>query len=739
MGEATGSPTFSIASIMHEWHTRVWTPLGIAVTVRGRWVQSLIWENPMYVNVLTLCWLCASLALSAAVAAPLPPHVAAQLLYPPVGLDMTAFDPSTRPGDDFFQYANGAWLARTTIPADKPFTTEAQGIRDRTEAQLRTLIEDAAAKAGHEPASIEAKVGAFYKAYMDAPQIESLGRTPIDAELAAIRKSRSRAELAALMGQSVRSFEGSFFQVGIDVDIKDPEHYAVYLQQGGLTMPDRNYYLSPTFAKEKREFGSYVEHLLALDHWPSTTARAAAIVALETRIAAASWTKAERRDLQKIYNPATLKELEALAPSMPWPALLNGAGLERKTRVIVAEKTAFPKIANIYADTPLETLKAWLAFTVTDSAAPYLSDAFAAAHFKFHDQVLSGLKDQPARWKRGVKAVAGGDCLTPSNCFGTLNWAVGELYTAHYFPPETKNSIEALVANVVAAYRHRIERLDWMSEATRTEALRKLDTYVVKVGYPVHPRDYSGVIVLDDDLVGNVRRAAAADWAFYRDRSDGPVDKSDWAMTPQTVDAYNGPLRDIVFPAALLQAPYFDANADAAVNFGASGATIGHELTHGFDDQGRMLDASGALRDWWTEADDREFKARAAVLGAQYATYEAVPGLHINPDLTMGENLADLGGLAIALDAYHASLHGAPAPVIDGLTGDQRLFRAYAQVWRGKGRDDYIRQLTVSDPHSYRKFRVNGVVRNLDAWYEAFDVQPTDKLYVEPAKRVRIW
>jgi putative endopeptidase len=694
----------------------------------------------MNVSLRALWSLCASMALSPAVAAPLPPHLLGQPLYPPVGLDMTAVDASTRPGDDFFQYANGAWIERTTIPADKPFMTEAQGIRDRTEAHLRAIIEEAAATAGHEPASIEGKVGAFYKSYMDASRIEVLGRAPIDPELAAIRASRNHTELAALMGQSVRSFEGSFFQIGIDVDLKDPEHYAVYLQQGGLTMPDRDYYLSPTFARERHEFRSYVEHVLALDHWPAAKSRAAEIVALETRIAAASWTKAERRDLQRIYNPVSRKELAALAPRMPWPALLKGAGLDRKTRVIIAEKSAFPKIAKIYADTPLDTLKAWLAFTVTDAAAPYLSDAFADARFSFRGKVLLGLNDQPARWKRGVKAVSGGDCdADATDCFGTLNWAVGELYTARYFPPETKRAIEALVAELIAAYRHRIERLDWMGESTRAEALRKLDTYVVKVGYPDHPRDYSGVIVLDDDLVGNVRRAAAADWAFYRGRSDGPVDKSDWGMTPQTVDAYNGALRDIVFPAAILQAPFFDAGADPAVNFGACGSTIGHELTHGFDDQGRTLDASGALRDWWTAADDREFKARAAVLGAQYASYEPVPGLHINPELTMGENIADFGGLTIALDAYHASLHGDPAPIIDGLSGDQRFFRAFAQAWRGKGRDDYIRQLTVSDPHSYRKFRVNGIVRNMDAWYEAFDVRPADKLYVEPAKRARIW
>jgi len=336
--------------------------------------------------------------------------------------------------------------------------------------------------------------------------------------------------------------------------------------------------------------------------------------------------------------------------------------------------------------------------------------------------------------------VAGGDCAAnPASCFGTLDWAVGQLYSARYFPADTKAAIELLVTELIHAFRDRIERLDWMGETTRAEALRKLDTYVVKVGYPDTARDYSAVVIRDDDLVGNVRRAAAAEYGFLLHRSTGPVDKGSWDMTPQTVDAYNGSLRDIVFPAAILQPPEFDPNADPAVNFGAIGTVIGHELTHGFDDQGRTLDASGALRDWWTEADAGAFRARAAILGAQYAAFEPLPGLHINPDLTMGENIADLGGALIALEAYHASLHNEPAPDIDGLTGDQRFFLSYAQKWRGTAREDYIRQLTVSNPHSYRSFRVNGVVRNIDAWYQAFGIEPGDQLYLEAARRARIW
>jgi putative endopeptidase len=682
-----------------------------------------------------------SLLLSSMVAAPLAAQDAGAPLYPPAGLDMSATDPSTRPGDDFYQYANGAWLARMTIPADRPFVMEWQGMRDRTAMQLRGLIEAAAASAPHEPTTIEGKVGAFYKSFMDSARLEALGPRPISAELTEIRVSSTRAEVARLMGNSHAGFEGSFIDFWIDADAKDPEHYAVTLYQNGLSLPDRDYYLKADFARERQELRSYAEQLLTLSRWPSAKARAAAILALETRIAEASWTHVEQRDPPALYNPMSPAELATYAPGFPWRALLRGAGLESKTRVVVAEKTAFPRIAKIFADTPIETLKAWMAFTVADSAAPYLSSGFASAHFHFHDQVLLGIQDQPVRWKLAVRAVSGGDCNNggPRDCFGTLNWAVGQMYTTRYFPPETKKSIEAMVANITQTYRRRLEHLDWMSDTTRAEALRKLDTYIVKIGYPDRPRDYSGVLIKDDDLIGNVRRAAAADWAFYVGRSDGPVDKSDWDMTPQTVDAYNGTLRDIVFLAAILQPPGFDAHADPAVNYGAAGWGAAHELTHGFDDQGRTIDAKGALRDWWTPADAREFKARTATLGAQFATYEPLPGLHINPELTMGENIADLGGLAIALEAYHDSLHGTPAPVIDGLTGDQRFFRSWAQYYRGTATEDFIRQYTVSNEHSYWPLRINGGVRNIDAWYEAYDVKPGDRLYVAPEKRVRIW
>ena len=660
--------------------------------------------------------------------------------YPPAGLDMSAFDPGTRPGDDFFQHVNGAWLARTVIPPDKASITEAQMVRDRIETQLHELLESAAAHASRRPGDLEGKAGAFYQAFMDESRRDALGARPLAAELAAIRRSRSRTELARWMGRSTADFGSSFFQPSFDVDLKDTEHYALYLTQAGLTLPDRDYYLEPSFAEQKKAFAAYVRQILQLIRWPAAAERSAEIVALESRIAEVSWSKAEQRDLLKVYNPYTIPELEAAAPGFDWRSFLGGAGLGHLTRVVVNEKTAFPKIAAIFHDTPVPTLRAWAAFTSADQAAPYLSQPFVAAHFAFHDHVLLGVKQRPALWKEAIRAVAGGDCLAAASaCFGTLDWGVGQLYVARHFPPASKASAAALAAELVKAFRARIEHLDWMTEATRAEALRKLDTYVIKVGYPDHPRDYSNVLIRNDDLVGDVRRAAQADWSFYVARSGGPVDKTDWTMTPQTLDAYNGSLRDIVFPAAILQPPDFDPAADPAVNYGGIGMIIGHELTHGFDDQGRLLDVSGSLRNWWTDADDRAFKERAGILGSQYAAFEPVPGVHIKPDLTMGENIADLGGVLIALDAYHNSLHGSPAPVIDGLTGDQRFFCALAQSWRGKAGEDYIRNQATSDPHSYRKFRVNGPIRNVDAWYSAFEVQPTDKLYLPPDKRARIW
>lgn len=657
------------------------------------------------------------------------------------GFDLSAMDRSVKPGDDFNAFASGAWNARTPIPADKSIVSLRTRMGDTIEARLHDLLDKASSGVAVQPTTEAGKLGAFYSASMDETRINKLGAAPISPELTAIRTAKDRAALAVLMGRSTNDFYGSLFTLGADADLKDVTRYAVYTSQAGLGLPDRDYYLQPDFAKQKQAYQAYVAQMLTLAGWPNATARAADVVAFETRVAQASWTKAQQRDVRAVYNPQTRASLEALAPGFDWTAFLNGAGLASLHRIVVAEKTAFPKIAALYASTPLETLKAWQAFTVADNAAFYLAEPFADARFAFRDKILAGQPEEPVRWKRGIRAVGGGDCLGQDviDCFGHMDFGLGQLYVATWFPPEAKAKIEALVGDIKAAMHARIEKLDWMGPATRAEALRKLDTYQIKVGYPDHPRDYSGLVIRSDDIVGDVRRSAAWNWRFIVNRLNGPVDRSDWSMTPQTNDAYNGSLRDIVFPAGILQAPMFDAAADPAINYGAIGAVIGHELTHGFDDEGRKLDASGQLRDWWTPADAAAFEARAKMLGAQYSTYQPVPGAHVNGDLTMGENIADLGGLTVALDAYLRSLGGKPAPVIDSFTGDQRVFLGWAQAWRGHARDDYLRKQVVTDPHSPRAFRVDGPTRNIDVWYDAFAVKPGDAYYVAPKDRVRIW
>jgi putative endopeptidase len=611
---------------------------------------------------------------------------------------------------------------------------------DRTQARLHDLMEAAAAAAPAQPSSLQDKVGLFYKAFMDERRLEALGDEPILPELKAIRDAHDRNDIAALMGKDNVEFYGTTFSLTSDADLKDVSRYAVYVGQAGLGLPDRDYYLKPGFAAQKAAYQKYIARLLSLVHWSDPEASAAAVVAFETRIAEVSWTKAEQRNLEATYNPQSIAQLETLAPGFAWRSFSKAARLGDIDRVVVAEKTAFPRIVAVYESTPMATLKAWQAFTVADNAAFYLSKPFAEARFEFRDKVLSGQPVEPARWKRAVRAVGGGDCNSDrADCFGNMGFGVGELYTARYFPPEAKAKIEALVMNVKAAMRARLERLDWMSPATKVEALKKLDTYQIKVGYPDHPRDYSALAIRGDDLVGDVRRTAELDWLFYTSRLHGPVDRSDWWMTPQTNNAYNGSLRDIVFPAGILQPPVFDAAADPAVNYGAIGGIIGHELTHGFDDEGRKLDSAGQLRDWWTAADAAAFEARAQKLGAQYSSYQPLAGLPINGDLTMGENIADLGGVNVALEAYRRSLEGKPAPVLDGFTGDQRVLLGWAQAWRGKARDDYVRKQVASDPHSPRAFRVIGPTRNVDDWYAAFGVKPGDAYYLAPEERVRIW
>jgi putative endopeptidase len=643
------------------------------------------------------------------------------------GYDASGEDRAVPPGTDFFRFANGTWWDKEVIPSDKTRYGNFDVLSVLSEARTRLLIEDAAAGRTNDPDAV--RVGAGYRAFMDQARVDALGAAPMKDDLAAIQAEQTLDDVAKLMGRAPTTFQSAIFSLDIQPDEKAPNRYAVYIDTAGLGLPNRDYYLQPQFAAKKAAYQDYVATELGLIGWSDPKAAAQAIVDFESKIAEASWSIAEERDVEKTYNKMSVNELSALAPGFDFPAFLQTAELGRSGTVIAAAKSAFPKVAAIFAATPLPTLKAWQAFHVADSASPFLADPFVQAHFAFHNKTLGGQPEIQPRWKRGVGFVN-----------GALGEAVGRMYVAKYFTPEAKAKMDALVSNVKAALGARIERVDWMTPATKAKALEKLSKFTVKIGYPVKWRDYSALALSDSDLYGDAERSAAFDWRRKVKRMNDPVDKTEWDMTPQTVNAYYNPQNnEIVFPAAILQPPFFDADADPAINYGGIGGVIGHEMTHGFDDQGRHSDGDGALTDWWTAEDAAKFDAQAHRLNAQYDQYEPVPGTHVKGDQTTGENIADLGGVLLALDAYHASLHGKPAPVIDGLTGDQRVFLGWAQVWREKVRDDRARQLAVADVHSPAHFRVNGPLRNVDAWYSAFNIKPGDPLYIPPDQRVRIW
>ena len=654
-----------------------------------------------------------------------PPATSATIA--PWGFDLAGEDPSVAPGADFYDFANGKYVKALVIPPDRTRYGSFDVLANLSEQRVHDLMD--AASRDSSASGDEAKVGEYYRAFMDDARVEALGARPIERELARVRDASDRNAIARLMGAGQITFDGSLFGVGITSDFKDPDHYAVYIGQGGLGLPDRDYYLDASFAPQKAKYQAYVAQMLSLLRWPDAEAEAKAIVELETQIATVSWPLAERRDPNKTYNPMTPDALAAAAPGFDWHAFLAGAELGEANRVIVAESTAIPKIAQLFAATPLHTLKAWEAFNIADSAAPYLSKPFVDARFEFRGKALSGQQEQRPRWKRAASAVDLG-----------LGEAVGRLYVAKYFPAESKAKMLELVGNVRAALAARIQRVSWMSDATKAKALEKLSRLTVKIGYPAKWRDYGALAISPDDLVGDAERANAFEWRRQVRRLAKPVDRTEWGITPQTINAYYNPtFNEIVFPAAILQPPFFDPNADPAINYGGIGGVIGHEMTHGFDDQGRQFDGAGKLSNWWTPDDAAKFVEQTKRLGAQYSAMEPIAGAHIKGDQTMGENIADLGGVLLALDAYHLSLKGQPAPEVGGLTGDQRVFLGWAQVWRSAIRPDTLRQLLVSDVHSPDPARVNGVFRNVDDWYAAWGVKPSDPLYVAPDQRVRIW
>jgi putative endopeptidase len=670
-----------------------------------------------------------SLFIAGAYAADAPSTTARR--YGAWGIDLEGMDRSVKPGDDFFKYVNGKWAASTQIPPDKTSYGAFTMLTDLSEARVHAMLDKWAADKTLKAGSDEAKVASVYRTYLDEATVEKLDIKPIQPLLDDVKKAKTREDLARLMGRSAGGFGSSFFGANVSDDQKNPDKYALYLSQSGLGLADRDFYLRDNFKPQKDRYQKYVADMLGLIAWPEPEKNAADIVALETKIADAHWTREQSRDRDKTYNPSTIAELETSAPGFPWKIAFKESGLDKVDRVVVRQNTALPKIARIFADTSVETLQAWQAFHIADDAAPVLSKRFVDTHWEFRSKFLNGTQEQRPRWKRAVSAAE-----------GSMGEAIGRTYVAEYFPPESKAKMEKLVAGLRTAMKGRIENLQWMGPETKKSALDKLAHFNVKIGYPVKWRDYSTLKVVEGDLAGNVQRAGKFQWAYQVNRLGKPVDKAEWGMTPQTVNAYYQAVKnEVVFPAAILQPPFFDPNADPAVNYGGIGAVIGHEITHGFDDQGRKSDGTGMLRDWWAPEDAQKFEVQAAKLGAQYESFNFpnLPNLHIRSRLTMGENIGDLGGVLLALDAYHLSLGGKPAPVIDGFTGDQRFFLGFSQVWRTMMRDDALRQLLMTNPHSPGTVRAFAPLRNIDAWYEAFDVKEGDANYVKPEDRVRIW
>jgi putative endopeptidase len=643
------------------------------------------------------------------------------------GLDLSAGNPAVKPGDDFFAYASGNWYDHFEIPPDRTSFGAFNQLDELSKQRVREIIEQAAA--AHPTAGTPAqKIGDYYATYMDQVAIEANGLKPAEPDLKKIEASTSKADIAKLFGMPGFA---SLFDIDLPPDLKNPDRYSVVISQSSLGLPDRDYYLKddPKLQEIRGKYVAYIEQMLTLGGVPEPGAKAREIMAYETAVAKEQWPIEKRRDVDATYNPRSKKQLLEYAPGFPWQAFMDASSVGARQDLILSELTAIHDLSDLFKRTPLPTLKAYLTFHYLSDHAAYLPKRFDDARFAFYGQTLRGQPQQRERWKRAVDEVN-----------GALGELVGQLYVARYFPPDSKAKMQELVANLRASLSERIDTLDWMTPETKSRAHEKLATFTPKIGYPDVWKDYSALQIHRDDLIGNVRRAAQWRWQYQVARLDKPVDRQEWQMTPQTINAYYNPLNnEIVFPAAILQPPFFDPNADAAVNYGGIGAVIGHEMGHGFDDQGRKFGPDGGLKDWWTEQDANVFKGRVDRLIHQYSAFEALPGLHVNGANTIGENIGDLGGLNMAYHAYQLSLKGKPAPVIDGLTGDQRFFLSWAQVWRTKIRDGQLREYVMSDVHSPPYFRVNGPLPNIDEWYKAFDVHPGDRLYIKPEDRVSIW
>lgn len=643
------------------------------------------------------------------------------------GIETQYVDANVDPGDDFYRHINAGWLDTFEIPEEFSSYGSFTVLFERSEERVRTIIEDAAG-ANNAPGSNEQKIGDFFASFTDVGAINAAGLAPLADDLAAIDNMTTHEDVARLMARpdlAINSFLGAW----VDIDSKQPDRYIVYLTQSGLGMPNRDYYLEEKFADKRAKYQEYIVEILTLADTPDAAAKAEAIYALEERMAGAHWEPAKRRNRDLTYNLKTLEELETFAPGVPWAAMFDEAGIGEQRDFVVREDDALQNLAATFAETPVDTWKDYLRFHLLSGNASVLPEAFDDANFAFFGTELRGTPKKRERWKRGVAAVN-----------RALGEAVGKVYVDRHFPAESKEQMDALVENLRRALDERLDTLAWMGEETKVAAHAKLEKFTPKIGYPEKWEDYSSFEVAAGDAYGNVKRSNAFQWNDQISKLGGPIDRTEWFMNPQRVNAYYSPNRnEIVFPAAILQAPFFDPNADPAVNYGGIGAVIGHEIGHGFDDQGRKSDGDGVLRDWWTSEDAANFQKLADALGAQYAQYEPVEGFPVNPELTMGENIGDIGGLAMAYHAYKLSLNGEEAPVINGYSGDQRFFMAWAQVWKRVQREEALKNQIASDPHSPAQFRVNGVVRNMDAWYDAFNVTEGDELYLSPDDRVQIW
>lgn len=672
-------------------------------------------------------WLLVGLSVSLLWVWAIPASSAMQ--QPGSGLQLSGYDRAVRPQNDLFRFANGTWLRTTEIPADRSRYGAFDILIDQSEKNLRKIIEDSAGRNG-ETGSEDQQIGDLYASFTDNKRRETLGAAPLVGSLGRIDKIANPADLVRYFGEGAAMSLPSPIGLSIDQDAKNAKAYVPWVSQSGLTLPNRDYYLNSDqkFATVRDQLKAYAARVLTLAGVADPNGAADSVLTLEKRLAQAQWTATRNRDATATYNKFTPATATAQTPGLDWKAYLGAAGIHT-SNFVIAQPSFFTALGADVKAVPLNDWKRYLKFKVVDDHASYLSKDFVTASFEFHGRDLAGRQQIRPDWKRGVAAVN-----------GVLGEALGKRYVQQYFPADAKQRIDNLVSKLISSYRTSIDGLDWMSPATKVEAKKKLDKLAVKIGYPKKWRDYSGLKVVRNDLVGNLRRSARLGYQRELNKLGKPVDRTEWGTTPQTVNAYYNPSRnDITFPAAILQPPFFDPGVDDATNYGGIGAVIGHEISHAFDDQGSKYDADGNLRDWWTPEDRRRFAERTKALAAQYSAYQPLAGQHINGELTLGENIADLSGLTVAMRAYRLSLGGKPAPTLDGFTGEQRFFLGWAQVWREKIRDEQLRSQLLSDPHSPGEFRANGVASNLSEYYAAFGVKEGDKLFRPANQRVKIW